>query len=63
VAIRYASPPGAYCAVWDSQRLPDIPGLLDGDSVEEWLSLLLNATKSHISPDHIEYVIFVGSAL
>jgi hypothetical protein len=49
--------------VWDSQRLPDIPGLLDRDSVEESLSLLLNATKSHISPGHIEYVIFVGSAL
>jgi hypothetical protein len=48
---------------WDSQRLPDIPGLPDRDSVEEWLSLPLNARRTHVSAGRRKYVIFIGSSL
>ena len=47
----------------DSQRLPDIPGLPDLDSVEEWLSLLLNVGASRVSADCSHYVIFIGNSL
>jgi hypothetical protein len=46
-----------------SQCLPDIPGLPDRDSVEEWLSLLLKARRIRVSAGHSEYVIFTGSPL
>jgi hypothetical protein len=46
-----------------SQCLPDIPGLPDRASVEEWLSLPLKARRIRVSAGHSKYVIFIGSAL
>ena len=47
----------------DSQRLPDIPGLPDRNSVEEWLVLLFNASRTNVSAGRSYYVIFIGSSL
>jgi hypothetical protein len=45
------------------QYQPDMAGLPDWDSAEEWLSLPLIARRSRISAGQSQYVIVVGSAL
>ena len=45
------------------QCQPDIVGLPDWDSVEEWLSLPLIARRSRVSAGHSKDVILIGSAL
>jgi hypothetical protein len=46
-----------------SPCLPDIPGLPDRNSVEEWLSLCEVPRRSRVSAGHINYGILIGSSL
>ena len=46
-----------------SQCLPDIPGLPDRDSVEEWLSVLVGKGEKAVCAAHAQTAILSGSSL